>query len=394
MKKLFFTFVLCAIYGVASAQTVSVSDIEIKAGQKAAFTFVVNVGDNEFTGIECTKFVLPEGLTISGTAVAESWDKEAYNDTGNNSDGTFRFAFTSTKDVAIPQNQNIAIGSIELAANSGLTSGTVLTVTIPANEIKFVPGSIPYTEEISFNVTVRDYITLDENSVTLPEKASSDVKVLRSFKAGEWSTICLPFAMTTDKLRAAFGDDYELAYISGCETKTDGDRITGINVQFTKRDQALQVNRPYIIKPSKDVEVSFDVESATINPTDGYKTAISIEDDDTGEEVETCSMTGNLKAGTIVPAKSLFLSEGSFWYSTGKTKMKAFRAYFTFKDVLSSLSDASGVRFYVGDGENLTEIQIPEFMPNDGEYYDLKGQRVETPSKGIYIKDGKKVVVK
>ena len=63
-------------------------------------------------------------------------------------------------------------------------------------------------------------------------------------------------------------------------------------------------------------------------------------------------------------------------------------------DILSSLDGASTrVKFFVSDGDETTQIQIPELL-NDGEYYNLNGVRVETPSKGIYIKDGKKVVVK
>ena len=99
MKKLFFTLVLSVICGMASAQTVSISDIEIKAGEKAAFTIVVNVGDNEFSGIEFTNMVLPTGLTVVGTAVSESWDASANNDYNVDTDKTVLGAFTSLKDI-------------------------------------------------------------------------------------------------------------------------------------------------------------------------------------------------------------------------------------------------------------------------------------------------------
>ena len=165
-----------------------------------------------------------------------------------------------------------------------------------------------------------------------------------------------------------------------------------MNVSFTKVAGA-KANTPLIIKVSKDFDVT-SVINAQISPA-STKFAVTVFDEDTFEEVETCSMTGTYVAQTVVPANSLFLSDNQFWYSTGLTKMKGLRAYFTFNDVLTSVKDAgSRIKFSLSDGDTQTEIQIPELMPMDGEYYDLKGQRVETPSKGIYIKDGKKVVVK
>ncbi len=390
MKKLFFTLVLSVICGMASAQTVSISDIEIKAGEKAAFTIVVNVGDNEFSGIEFTNMVLPTGLTVVGTAVSESWDASANNDYNVDTDKTVLGAFTSLKDITIPKNQDFAIGSIELEAASNLTVDDVLTVTIPKGKFKFVPGSVAVDKDITFNVKVSNYITLDENSVALPKgnATASDVKVLRTLKAGEWSTICLPFELTADERTELFGS-HKLASINGYTLEKEDGKITGIKVLFKNVSGKLTKNRPYII--NVDEAKSFfiakskivDAKEVTYTPTD---------DDD--EDLPT-SMIGCMKAGTVVPANSLFLSDGKFWYSVGKTKMKAFRAYFTFEDVLSSIADASSrIKFFVSDGDTQTEIQIPELMPNDGEYYNLNGLRVETPSKGIYIKDGKKVVVK
>ena len=398
MKKLFFTFAVTAICAMASAQTASIADIDIMPGQTASFTVVVNVGDNEFSGIEFTKMQLPEGLTLveNGVIPTPDWDKTAYCDFGIDTDGTIIGAFNSQKDIAIPQNQDFALGTMEIEAAADLEVGTSLTITIPAGKLKFVPGSIPVENEISFKANVTDYVTLDENSTVAPSKYDGKVDVVlkRTLKANEWSTLCVPFALSPTVLKAAFGEGttYEIAQLDGYEVEKDGDAITGLNVKF-KKVAGAKANTPVIIKVSKDFTQTSKF-NTTIQPG-ATKFAYTYYDEELWEDVETCSSTGTFVANTVVPANSLFLSEGKFWYSVGKTKMLAYRAYFTLNDKLSSLDAApSRVTFFVTDGDQATEIQIPELMPNDGEYYNLNGLRVETPAKGIFIKDGKKVVVK
>jgi hypothetical protein len=46
------------------------------------------------------------------------------------------------------------------------------------------------------------------------------------------------------------------------------------------------------------------------------------------------------------------------------------------------------------DGDGTTAIRETKQSRDDGAYYTLQGQRVVNPGKGLYIKDGKKVVIK
>jgi flagellar basal body rod protein FlgG len=46
------------------------------------------------------------------------------------------------------------------------------------------------------------------------------------------------------------------------------------------------------------------------------------------------------------------------------------------------------------DGNGTTAIRETKQSKDDGAYYTLQGQRVENPGKGLYIKNGKKVVIK
>lgn len=63
---------------------------------------------------------------------------------------------------------------------------------------------------------------------------------------------------------------------------------------------------------------------------------------------------------------------------------------------VSSLPEARGISLVLNDeDEDATSIHdMEESGENNAVYYNLNGQRVEAPTRGIYIKNGKKVLVK
>ena len=106
-------------------------------------------------------------------------------------------------------------------------------------------------------------------------------------------------------------------------------------------------------------------------------------------------MKGTYKSNTEVPEYALFLSDNAFWYSKGKTTMKAFRAYFNFDDILAEVESAEAkIRFVVD--EEPTAIEGIATADVTGEVFTLQGislgvQDVQSLPKGIYIIGGKKV---
>ena len=110
---------------------------------------------------------------------------------------------------------------------------------------------------------------------------------------------------------------------------------------------------------------------------------------------------GNYVNGFLVPEQKLFLSGGKFYYSTGKTKMMAFRGYFDFYEMLpKAAASSANTRIALSiDGEEATDIQFVTTEPQhaertNGTLYDLQGRRVSQPSKGLYISNGHKYIIK
>ena len=249
----------------------------------------------------------------------------------------------------------------------------------------------------TLTVVVQNYdVMLDENSTVAPEASEGAVAVLvkRTIKANSWSTNCLPFAMTEAQVKAAFGNDVELADFTGYETTENGDDIESITVNFDDVT-AIEANHPYIIKVSSAV-TEFTADGVTIAPEDNP--CVEYDNGLTGKKRKVLgTFTGTYVADFDFYNEAenypLFISQNKFYYATENTNhMKAFRAYFDFVDNLPEVEGAES-RIFMHIGDKVTGIRSIR-QTSDGSYYDLQGRRVVKPGKGLYVKDGRKVVVK
>ena len=243
------------------------------------------------------------------------------------------------------------------------------------------------------SMEVAPLVILDEESTTAPTAAENvNVTVRRTIKANEWSTICLPFAMTAHQMKAAFGHDVQLAEFNNYtyDEQTDKMTISFVNVS------AIEANHPYIIKVSQPVE-AFTVEGVNITPEEAV-----IDFDNSPLKDTPRQMTGTYVANTVLNMGQLFISNNKFYYSVGKTKMKGYRAYFNFDDILASFADTNNGNTYSArisltfDPVVVTQISNPSVAGQTGDdaYYDLQGRRVAKPRKGLYIRNGRKTVVR
>ena len=249
--------------------------------------------------------------------------------------------------------------------------------------------------DTDFTINVLEKRTiLDENATTLPD-AEEGVNVLmkRTLTANVWSTIVLPFAMNESQVKDAFGEDVQLADFTGYTTDENiNDEIISIAVHFQSVNN-IEENHPYLIKVSENIN-EFSVDGVDINPEEEPTNAVIKR-----TKKQWSEMIGTYTAGTIIPAHTLFISGNKFWYSTGETKMKGFRAYFDFYDELADVEDAfSKVAFYVDNVKTNIESNHKAESLNDN-VYDLQGRKMTLRSntslpKGIYIVNGKKYTVK
>ena len=157
---------------------------------------------------------------------------------------------------------------------------------------------------------------------------------------------------------------------------TSGDATT-LNFTTTLTDSKMKANQPYAIK------VATGFTSATISN-------VNIVADTPTQIVGTWNFTGSYTNGTI-PNGSYYFSANKLWQASGTgIRMKPFRAYFTNDTAAPTLnfiidSETTGI------GEKLN---VNSNNAVSTTYYNLNGQRVSQPTKGLYIVNGKKVIIK
>ena len=397
-KKIVMLLTLFACMLTAAADnTVSISNAFVPKGKTGNFSIDLANTDVFASSME-VHLTFPEGITFEDVTLSSRFTDNPTIGKSINGQSII-ITILSTSNAAITGN-NGPLLFITVSADANLGVGDKLTASVTKMELakkvgdkheKFNP------DPFNFDIEITDYVILDENSTVAPTAQTSvNVKVKRTIKANEWSTLCLPFDMTEAQVKTVFGNDVQLAYFVGYDVEKDGTNVTGISINFEEDDlsEGLSSNYPYIIKTSNDV-TEFTLTAMDIEPDDIIQQTYS---SGKGANKKTGRFIGTYQANTVVPDNSLFLSSNKFWYSAGLTKMKAFRAYFTLNDVLTDIGSANTRVLMSFDGDitginDATHLNANERIMKD-EGYDLQGRKVENPSKGLYIINNKKVLVK
>lgn len=219
---------------------------------------------------------------------------------------------------------------------------------------------------------------LADNSITAQTGAT--VNLTRSLVADKWNTICLPFVPSTDQANTIFGTGAKFAEFSS---------VSNDVMQFTSVDVTnLQAGTPYLVLPTQDKTASSPIELTGVNITATSPTTVT---HDGYSFIGIYSPTPFAEEDWY---KTRFVGTGNNLLKPNtESPLRALRAYFTLPD---ASSPAKNYTFAVGSfvPTSIGNILIED--DDDEAIYNIGGQRVEGKSlpKGIYIKEGKKFVVK
>ena len=250
--------------------------------------------------------------------------------------------------------------SVNFQTNSGTTTPTVSTFRI-------------YVEYP--NVKTFEYNENEANNIEAWE--NSDITLNRTLVADKWNTLCVPFAISEEEIKANFGEGTRVEKL---------DAVNGNTVNFADAT-SIEAGVPYLIKPTvagttytfngKDVIADAPKTEGNADVTfQGIYSPTDITND------------GTVKAaGVTEDGKVLFVNTGS--------KTKAFRCFFTLNDN-ATISPAMLKISIKGVETAINSIVMGNNNAADNAIYNLQGQRVNGNSltNGIYIKNGKKFAVK
>lgn len=392
MKKTFLFLLAFVMMGEASkAQVITVADVEALPGETVAFSVNLTGGkDTKYTAFQFDLQFPATGFNTTGAyTVSQSWTGASATVGSVDGTGLATVPFASANEIQGTDVKGLVTVSFTVDGSVALGE---YDVTLKNMFLAYNTSDKDYPADVTFKVIVTDRKTLDENATTVPNALSGvNVKVKRTINANEWSTICLPFTMTKAQAEAAFGSDVVIKQYTNYTATIDENTLIPSAITLNFADYTLNSLRklnagtPYLIKTTHNIE-SFNVDNVTI----------SEELNDVNGAETNYGLTGKFKgvlAKTTVPNNGLFISGNKFYYSKGNTKIKAFRGWFNLEAVLNVA--ASAPVFFSFDNET-TSINMVKGERNisNGEVYNLNGHRVMSPNKGLFIKNGKKVIVK
>ena len=426
MKKYLFVSLLALL---AHVQTAKAADTDVSTKDNLIYAMPLTAGQGEQAVDLCLamknsveirgfqmKIYLPEGVTAAKTPMGKyqyslSADRLP---AGHEQTATFSEHSDDSGDYVLvtcnsQYDEKFSVGDgqvlsfkVNVASDVELGDYPVILKEMKLSETDISKYYLTDYVESTLTVVENDgRVVLDENSTSMPESATgANVRVKRTLNKGNWSTICLPFAMTAEQCKEAFGLDVKIADFTGTESEFDEeDNVIGIKAGF-QSVTSMEENHPYIIKVGENI-TEFTVDGVDITPDDGA--CIEFDNGKTGSRrVVYSGFYGSYVANMLLEKFTLFLSGNKFYYSAGNTQMKAFRAYFDFLDILTDVEENAGAKiaFMVDNTPTSIEGLANNGFFSNGAVYTVGGQLVGTDvnagqlKKGVYIKDGKKFVIK
>lgn len=332
---------------------------------------------------------------------------------------------------------------MKISRSSALTRAKNLTITtkdgqtyyylISSNDMPIMhldDGSVRIGKQVfekqdikSMRFKEMTHLLMDEDSVTFFNKTTLNhdlIGLRRGFHTNKWNTLILPFSLTGEQIKDAFGEDAQLAKPIGFNAE-DYSVLDFQSIDLNTEGSVVEANYPYLILPTREPDV------ASGNPLGNFYSSrvygplylipqVSLDANQTIPRHQMASADGTntirfrgtyyaldgtyIVGSTVknkkVAPKTLTLDEDAqtFVHNEDSVAVKAFRSW-----IQVTKGDPQEMKFCI-DGIELTDgiVDIGESQPalhNKEGIYDLSGRRITTPTrKGIYIINGKKVAIK
>lgn len=257
-----------------------------------------------------------------------------------------------------------------------------------AKEVVFTNSSQARATNIIVTVEVpkaKSY-TLDETKTdnVIETYENANVTLQRTLSKDYWNTFCVPFALDAEQVAQYFGEGTQLrTYEGNCNN----------NIVYFATVDNIEAGKPYIMKPGNAV---------VKNPTFEGVSMVATGLDENGNpqavgDASTVQMKGIYNHVTLVQDKTnIYIGAGNKFYYPADAEacqMNGLRAYF----IVPEGTDIKKLRANL-DGATTSLGEIFDTEESNTPVYNLQGQCVgnslSTLKSGIYVQNGKKVVVK
>lgn len=362
--------------------------------QDETFTFIAGLHKGTQTGNSKEDQIVQDVVTIHGTNVAFA----AITDT----EYTYRLYQNSSTTISTKVGKITKIefiGSNNSLSNYSLKKLTSMTdnnYTCTdhnygvwegfAKEVEFKAIAQVRAIQIIVTILIPKEYTMDETKTknVIEDCAYANVTLQRTLEASHWNSFCVPFALDKDQVTQYFGEGTQLRTYEGrCEN----------NIVYFATVDNIEAGKPYIMKPGNAVVKNPTFEGVSIVATgldkNGNPQAVG--------DASTVQMKGIYNHVTLVQDKTnIYIGAGNKFYYPADAEacqMNGLRAYF----IVPEGTDIKKLRANL-DGATTSLGEIFDTEESNTPVYNLQGQCVgnslSTLKSGIYVQNGKKVVVK
>lgn len=250
-----------------------------------------------------------------------------------------------------------------------------------------VPGSLILngnTQDADNSDAITSYLNMTVDRVTLQRTFVGD---------GGWYTLCLPFALTTEDIATQF-QNAEFQEFTGVTMNADNT----FNLDFRSVSQT-QPGVPYLVRPVEGTEITDPVfmdklisEARPLSIVHALQTEPFSEYSFTGIYNSTDLFQIDSSAGKTIRFVNADGTQLVRPINDG-TKLKATRAYI----LLPAPDTKAMIRHHEGETDDIYHLTVDSPLRHTG-VYDLGGRYLgpsaEGLARGVYIVDGRKIVIK
>lgn len=222
-----------------------------------------------------------------------------------------------------------------------------------------------------------------------------EINYSRTFNNTSWQALYIPFSMSYDDWK----DDFEVAFINSVrQYDNDEDGVVDETIMDVMKIKSgsLIPNTPYLIKAKSTGEKTITVNNATLYQAEEN----SIECSTMLAKYTFTGTYSTIPASTMSANNYYAMGGGSLIMTDGTSDLKPFRWYLNIESrspMYSVSSAAKTITINVVGEEEATGISQ---MSSDREHsyaiYDLNGRKMSQKNlkSGLYIKNGKKIIIK
>ena len=375
-------------------QTVTIEDnTAIKALWTDVPQIIIKMHDSYGDGWEYNAIVVMKNGEEIGTATIE-----------NGADGIVRYDYDNSADYTFywQSGGNSGECSFEIFIDEEEVFAAVRDDEEDTSDCEnYVDGELIHTIEGEAQV-VESLTIVDGELTEYSNDASTTVGTLtytRTLPNLMWNALYVPFEIPLTEL----ADNYDVAYINDIRSydNDENGEIDDMTMEIIRINSGtLNANHPYLIRAKNEEAQNMEI---VLNDATLYRTEENSFNCSSMYMEFTITGTYNTLSYEDLEEKYAISTSGAWQQLNEGSTLKPFRLYMemTPRDgspVKVEAAALSRIRINMqGEGGNTTGVEILEAPQsiNDAVLYDLYGRKVTTPVKGgIYISNGKKVIVK